>query len=54
MWMQAVAFDVDGEHGMDLLLASKNKDGAVGWLQAPKSPGDLAGWQYHPRATPAG
>ena len=48
MWMQAVAFDVDGEHETDLLLASKNKDGAVGWLQAPKSPGDLAGWQYHP------
>lgn len=47
MWMQAAAMDVDGEHGLDLLLASKNKEGAVGWLQAPKSPGDLAGWKFH-------
>lgn len=47
MWMQAAVMDVDGEHGMDLLLASKNKEGAVGWLQAPESPGDLVGWRYH-------
>jgi hypothetical protein len=48
MWMQAVAMDVDGEHGMDLLLASKGQGGGIGWLQAPKDPNDSAGWSYHP------
>ncbi len=46
-WMQAAALDLDGRYGTDLLLASKNADGAVGWLQSPRSPGDLAAWQYH-------
>lgn len=46
-WMQAAALDLDGLYGTDLLLASKNADGAVGWLQSPRSPGDLAAWQYH-------
>lgn len=47
MWMQAAALDLDGLHGMDLLLASKGPDAAVGWLQAPKQPDDLAGWTFH-------
>lgn len=46
-WMQAVAMDVDGQHGQDLLLASKNAGAAIGWMQAPSSPGNLDGWQYH-------
>jgi len=53
LWMQAVAMDVDNENGMDLLLASKGKDGSIGWLQAPHDPNDLAGWSYHP-LRPAG
>lgn len=46
-WMQAVAMDVDGQHGQDLLLASKNAGAAIGWLQASPSSGSLEGWQYH-------
>jgi len=46
-WMQAAAMDVDGQHGPDLILASKGAGAAVGWLQAPRSPGNLAAWQYH-------
>ncbi len=45
-WMQAAAMDVDGEYGVDLILASKNEGGGVGWLQAPKALGDMNGWQY--------
>jgi len=46
-WMQAAAMDLDSQFGTDLMLASKNADGAIGWLQAPAAPGDPAGWQYH-------
>ncbi|MBK8040726.1 MAG: VCBS repeat-containing protein [Verrucomicrobiaceae bacterium] len=47
MWMQAAALDLDGQFGPDLLLASKNKDAALGWLQAPAKADDLAAWSYH-------
>lgn len=53
MWMHGDALDLDGEHGIDLLLASKGQDGSIGWLQAPQDPNDLAGWTYHP-LRPAG
>jgi arylsulfatase A-like enzyme len=48
MWMQAAALDVDGQHGADLLLASKSKDATIGWLQAPADAGDPAAWTHHP------
>ena len=47
MWMQAAALDLDGQHGTDLLVASKNKEAAVGWLQAPEKADDLKNWTYH-------
>lgn len=47
MWMQAVPMDLDGSSGIDLLVASKNKDAAVGWLRSPAKPDDLAAWTYH-------
>lgn len=47
MWMQAAALDLDGQRGQDLLLASKGAGAAVGWLQAPEKPGELAAWSYH-------
>lgn len=47
MWMQAAALDLDGQHGQDLLLASKNEGAAVGWLQAPAKADDLGAWLYH-------
>lgn len=48
MWMQAAALDLDGLHGMDLLLAAKGPDATVGWLQAPEQAEDLAAWSFHP------
>lgn len=47
MWMQAAALDLDGQHGQDLLLASKGEGAAVGWLQAPAKAEDLGAWTYH-------
>lgn len=47
MWMQAVPIDLDGLNGTDLLVASKNKDAAIGWLQSPAKAEDLAAWKYH-------
>jgi hypothetical protein len=46
-WMQAVAMNLDGGHGLDLLLASKGKNAGVGWLQAPERVDDLRGWRFH-------
>lgn len=47
MWMQAAALDLDGQHGADLLLGSKNTDAALGWMQSPARVDDLAAWSYH-------
>ena len=48
MWMQAASFNVDGQQGPDLLLASRNKDATIGWLQAPDRSTDIDQWKYHP------
>lgn len=47
MWMQAAALDLDGQHGVDLLVASKSKGAAIGWLQSPAKADDLNAWSYH-------
>jgi len=46
-WMYALPLDIDGQHGMDLLVGSKGQNASVGWLQAPANPRDLSGWIYH-------
>jgi len=47
MWMQVVSLQLDAIHGPDLILGSKNKNAALGWLQAPAHADDLDGWRYH-------
>jgi hypothetical protein len=47
-WMQAVAMNLDGEHGLDLMLASKGENATVGWLRAPARPNDFSAWIFHP------
>lgn len=47
MWMQVAALDLDGMHGVDLLVASKGDGAAVGWLQSPLKADDLGAWSYH-------
>jgi hypothetical protein len=48
MWMYAVPLQVDGKHGVDLLLGSKGNGATVGWLQAPADARRLQDWTYHP------
>lgn len=46
MWMQAAALDLDGQYGLDLLLAGKGTGSSIGWLQAPEKPEDLHAWKF--------
>ncbi|QNN21886.1 VCBS repeat-containing protein [Planctomycetales bacterium ZRK34] len=47
LWMYCLPMQVDGEHGIDLVVGSKKNHAAVGWLQSPDNPRDLAAWRYH-------
>lgn len=47
MWMFCLPMQVDGEGGIDLVVGSKDAHAAVGWLQSPENPRDLAAWRYH-------
>jgi len=46
-WMYCLPMQVDGKQGVDLVVGSKNKDGAVGWLESPDNPRELEKWTYH-------
>jgi hypothetical protein len=47
-WMFCLPLQVDGRHGIDLVLGSKDPNGVVGWLQSPpENPRDLTAWTWH-------
>ena len=46
-WMFALPMDVDGQHGIDLVVGSKGTGGSVGWLASPKNPRKLDDWVFH-------
>ena len=46
-WMYAVPMNVDGKHGIDLVVGSKGTNASVGWLESPADPRDLGQWQFH-------
>lgn len=46
-WMFAEPMDVDGKNDIDLVVGSKDPNGTLGWLQAPKNPRNMDGWKYH-------
>jgi len=46
-WMFALPKDMDGKHGVDLVVSSKGVGASVGWLEAPKDARDLDQWNYH-------
>lgn len=52
-WMFGIAMDVDGKHGLDLVVGSKDPNATLGWLEAPADPRKIHGWQFH-EITPAG
>lgn len=47
-WMQLLALQLDGEHGVDLVVAAKGAGSPLGWLRAPADPASLADWSFHP------
>ena len=49
-WMFCAPAQLDGRHGADLIVGSKDRapGGAViGWLEAPRDARDLAAWKWH-------
>ena len=46
-WMFALPMQIDGKNGTDIVVASKGKDGLVGWLQAPANPRQMGNWKLH-------
>jgi hypothetical protein len=52
-WMFCEPMQVDGKHGIDLVVGGKNKNGQIGWLEAPPDARKLSEWKYHP-LLPAG
>jgi len=52
-WMFGVAHQIDGKHGVDLIVGSKGSNGTLGWLEAPANPRAIAQWRFH-EISPAG
>jgi hypothetical protein len=48
--MYCLPMQIDGEHGIDLVIGSKGASAKIGWLRAPAKPRDLAAWTYYPLA----
>jgi len=46
-WMFCLPIQFDGLRGVDLVMGSKNENGAVGWFESPEDPRDLAAWKWH-------
>lgn len=47
-WMQALTLDIDGQWSQDLVVASKNPGGSIGWLQCPQDAMQFDQWRYQP------
>jgi len=48
MWMFALPLQVDGKHGVDLIVGSKGAGATIGWLRSPQNARDLGAWTFHP------
>lgn len=47
-WMFALPMQIDGRHGIDLVVGSKGKNATVGWLESPEDPRRVSEWTFHP------
>lgn len=47
MWMFGAMLQVDGKNGADIVAGGKLEGAALGWLEAPAQPRDLAAWKWH-------
>jgi hypothetical protein len=46
-WMFAVATQMDGKNGVDVIAGGKNSGSQIGWLEAPANPRHVADYQWH-------
>lgn len=46
-WMFCLPMDVDGRHGIDLVVGSKQPGAMIGWLESPADPRETAQWKLH-------
>ena len=46
--MFALPMQIDGRHGIDLVVGSKGKNATIGWLESPEDPRNLTEWKFHP------
>jgi hypothetical protein len=53
LWMFCQGLEVDGRHGIDLVVGSKGRGATVSWLESPANPRNLAAWKLH-TLSPAG
>lgn len=47
-WMFALPMQIDGRHGIDLIVGSKGGNATIGWLESPEDPRRITQWKYHP------
>lgn len=47
-WMYATPMDVDGKHGIDLVIGAKGSGAELGWLESPEDARLLSNWKWHP------
>ncbi|QDU93176.1 FG-GAP repeat domain-containing protein [Lignipirellula cremea] len=47
-WMFALPLDVDGQHGLDVIVGSKGENATISWLRAPADPRRLEDWRLEP------
>jgi hypothetical protein len=47
-WMFCLPMQIDGKHGIDIVVGTKNKEAKIGWFKAPKSARKLSDWQWFP------
>ena len=47
MWMFCVPLQVDGRHGVDLIVGSKGSGATIGWLESPENPRNVNDWKFH-------
>ena len=46
-WMFAMAMQVDGVNGIDIIAGGKNVGAQIGWLEAPANPRAVSDYQWH-------
>ncbi len=46
-WMYCLPMQIDGRHGVDLVLGSKGSRASVGWLESPAQARRLDRWSWH-------